>query len=204
VLFRKGPSEPVADTSEADAAAEAEAAAARVQPKGRPTPSRKEAEAARKARVKPVLDKKSAAKANREEARANRVRAREAMSTGDQRYLPARDKGPVRAFARDYVDARRTLGEFMLPALILFVPLTLLINTVPSTAARGYIVLATYVYILMVVVGTAWTGLRAKSAAAARFPDEDVRGTVFYAAMRSLQLRRWRLPKPRVKVGDPF
>ena len=45
---------------------------------------------------------------------------RASLASGDDRYLPARDKGPVRAFARDYVDSRRTVGEYMLPLVIVF------------------------------------------------------------------------------------
>jgi hypothetical protein len=204
VLFRRGASQSSVDEVEAaERAAATGPETAKPAPKGRPTPSRKEAEAARKERVKPQLDKRSAARADRATARANRLKARDAMAGGDPRYLPARDQGPVRAFLRDYVDSRRTLGEFMLPALVIFVPLTLAVNSIPSVTVRGYVVLATYLYMLLVVGGTALTGMRARRAAAAKFPDASLRGASFYAAMRSLQLRRWRLPKPRVKPGQP-
>ena len=82
--------------------------------KGRPTPKRKEAEAANKRPLVPV-DRKSAAKAAREAQRERREREYKAMQTGDERYLPARDRGPVRRYVRDYVDARYSLGEFFLP-----------------------------------------------------------------------------------------
>lgn len=42
------------------------------------------------------------------------ARQREAMASGDERYLPVRDKGPVRRFARDYVDSRWCVAEFFL------------------------------------------------------------------------------------------
>ena len=38
----------------------------------------------------------------------------------------------------------------------------------------------------------------------ARFPDEPSKGIGFYAVMRSLQIRRMRVPKPRVKIGQPI
>jgi hypothetical protein len=38
--------------------------------------------------------------------------------------------------------------------------------------------------------------------AAERLPDEDRRGVDFYAAMRAMQVRRWRIPQPQVKLGD--
>src|SRR5262245_47732826 len=77
--------------------------------KGRPTPSRKEAEAARKAGFKKPRNRREAAEQRRQRARAERVKTQEAMRTGDDRYLPPQDKGPVRRFARDYVDARYSL-----------------------------------------------------------------------------------------------
>ena len=44
---------------------------------------------------------------------------REGMRTGDERYLPARDKGPVRRYVRDFVDARLCMAELLLPLLVL-------------------------------------------------------------------------------------
>jgi len=201
VLFRRSQAEP----SDVDATgAEADETAARQsQAKGRPTPTRKEAEAARKQRAKAAqVDKRGRARLTRQEATAERARIRQGLASGDERYFPARDRGPVRAFARDYVDSRRTFGEFMLPALALFVPLTLLINSIPSVTARGYVVLTTYVYLLLVTGGTAWLGGQVSREARRRFPGQETRGVGLYAALRSVQIRRWRIPKPRVRVGE--
>jgi hypothetical protein len=198
-LFRRGQQVPTADEAPEQAAAEAPA---RAEPKGRPTPSRKEAEAARKARVKPPLEKRARGRAGRDQVRADRTKARQALATGDERYLPARDKGPIRGFARDYVDSRRTVGEYMLPALLLIVPLTLALNSIGNKAVQETIILGTYAYMLLIVSGTALLAYRTKRAAVSKFPDADMRGIGLYAAMRSLQVRRWRLPKSRVKPGD--
>lgn len=167
--------------------------------KGRPTPSRREAEEARKARLKPTVDKKVAAKQNRERQRLERERARQAMVSGDPRYLPVRDQGPVRKFARDYVDSRRSLGEFMLPVVLLF----LVLSFVPNVTVRGYAILAFYLYMFVILADTVFLSWRIKRKAAERFPDESVRGAGLYAAMRSVQLRRLRMPKPTVRVGAP-
>ncbi len=91
-----------------DAAARPEAQA----PKGRPTPSRKEAETSAAHRSKIPTDPKEAKKAPKERARAERATARAGMVSGDERYLPARDAGPVRAYVRDYVDGRRRMSEY--------------------------------------------------------------------------------------------
>jgi len=197
VLFRK---------SSAEAGAPADAPETIPDPagKGRPTPTRKEAEALRRRRAKAPLDRRSAARAQREEARLERGKVRQALATGDQRYLPARDKGPVRAFARDYVDARRTVGELMLPAMGVLVAVTLLFGTIRSASARATIVEVTYLVLIIIFVGLAWTAGRVKREAQRRFPDESVRGVGLYAALRSTTIRRWRMPRPRVGVGDTF
>jgi hypothetical protein len=87
--------------------------------KGRPTPSRREAEAARKARAKGPTDKKEAARYQRQRRAEASAKMREGMKTGDDRYLPARDKGPVRRFVRDVVDSRLCMAELLLPLLVL-------------------------------------------------------------------------------------
>ena len=55
-----------------------------------------------------------------------RLDSREAMLRGEERYLPERDKGPERRFLRDMVDRRINVGEFLLPAMIIILGLSLL------------------------------------------------------------------------------
>ena len=71
--------------------------------KGRATPSRAEREAARKRPLVP--DTKEAKARARADLAAQREKARLGMAAGDPRYLPARDQGAQRKFARDWVDA---------------------------------------------------------------------------------------------------
>src|SRR4051794_31505513 len=73
--------------------------------KGRPTPKRRDAEAQRAARVKPPKDRREASKMQRDRVKDDRSRTRNALLTGDERYLPARDKGAVRKFVRDMIDS---------------------------------------------------------------------------------------------------
>ena len=70
-------------------------------------------------------DRKEAAKRQRDARRADMARQREALASGDERYLPARDKGPVRRFARDYVDSRFCVAEFFLPLAVVILVLSM-------------------------------------------------------------------------------
>lgn len=162
--------------------------------KGRPTPTRKEAEAARKAAAKkPVTRKDQAA------ARAgNTAKMREAMKTGDERYLPARDKGPVKRFVRDYVDSKFTIAELVIPVLLAGTALTFVVKSVQidsaATAAETLVLLATAVN-LIVLRFMLFKQVRT------RFPDAPTRGLTSYTLLRALQLRFLRMPKPQVKIG---
>ena len=165
--------------------------------KGRPTPTRREAEAARKERARAPMDKKAAQKLLRERRTESNAKVREAMRSGDERYLPARDKGPVKRFIRDFVDARLSIAEFMLPLLVVIMILQYSGNA--RMLAVGTQLMATT--LLVVGLDSAWMLFRLKRALRAKFPDESMRGTTFYTVMRLLQLRWLRMPKPRVKIG---
>jgi hypothetical protein len=163
--------------------------------KGRPTPSRKEAEAAARERARAGMDKKAAQKLLREKRAESNRRMREGMKAGEEKYLPARDQGPVRRYVRDWVDSRISVAEFLLPLLIL-------IMVLQSSGAAGLSSLIWSVMIVLLVVDTIWIRFRLKRDLKARFPDESLRGTTFYAFIRMLQLRFMRLPKPAVKFGQ--
>jgi hypothetical protein len=165
--------------------------------KGRPTPSRKEAEAARLARVKPPRNSKEAKARDRAKSADDRSARRAAMMAGDERYLPARDQGPVRAFVRDYVASRRRIGELVLPGAVIVI----FLGFVPAIARFTY--LAFYLILIAVIADAMTLRIRLKREVSLRFPDEPPGGNTFYALMRSMQIRRLRIPKPRVKVGDP-
>ncbi|MGH8824329.1 MAG: DUF3043 domain-containing protein [Jiangellaceae bacterium] len=167
--------------------------------KGRPTPTRREAEQARKQRVRPPLTRREAVKRERELARTERTRTRQAMSTGDERHFLERDKGPVRRFLRDYVDSRRTIAEFFLPIIVV----VLLLSFVPSPQLRVLSTLMWLATMLLVIIDVIMMGMRVKREIRKRFPDDTGRGHVLYAIARSTQIRRFRLPKPTVKPGAP-
>lgn len=163
--------------------------------KGRATPTRREAEAAARARARSALDPKLTAKTERA-ARAERSRlVREGMKSGDERYLPARDRGPLRRFIRDYVDSRLSMAELSLPLLAS----SLLLSSAGFAAAGGLIINVT---LLMVLTDAGWMRFRLRRQLTRRFPQESLKGTTFYAITRSLQMRFLRLPKPQVKIGQ--
>ena len=72
---------------------------------GPATPKRNEAERRRRPSSAPD-DRKAAAQQSADRDRADRARKTEAMRRGEEWALPAKDQGPARALARDYVDCR--------------------------------------------------------------------------------------------------
>ena len=110
-----------------------------------------------------------------------------------------RDKGPVRQLARDFVDARRTFGEFFMYLTILI----LVFSMAAPLSVRVYLQTFGLPVMLVFIVGESiYISGRVKKLARERFPDESVQGVGLYAATRSMQIRRLRMPKPRLKPGQ--
>ena len=166
--------------------------------KGRPTPKRKEAESKRKvSTLAPVVtkDQKRAAKAL---ARQNRVAHRAAYLRGDESALPARDRGPARRYVRNYVDSRRSIGEYFLPIIFVVLVLTLF----PVAAIQIGAVALMYAVLVIAVIDGFFLSRKIRKAVALKFPDTSTKGLGMYAWLRSTQMRRLRAPHPQVKVGD--
>jgi Protein of unknown function (DUF3043) len=166
--------------------------------KGRPTPKRSEAEHRRRQPFSAPTDRKAAVQQSRERDRANRTRKFAAAKRGEDWALPRKDQGPVRGLARDYVDSRRRLSEYYMYAVgvlvvLLFIPKLRLY--------ADYVVL---VVIVMMVSEGLLVGRQVTKLAQQRFPGENTRGIRWYAAIRSTQIRKLRMPAPRVKPGDSF
>lgn len=172
--------------------------------KGRPTPKRRDAEARRRGPVAPAprtqREASQRAKLSKEDRRSAAAERRERMAAGDDRYLLPRDKGPVRAHVRDIVDARRNLlGLFMPMAIVIFVALL-----IPQQKVQLDItLLCTLLLIVMAVEGVVIGRLVVKRVRQ-KFPDahDGGLGLGWYAFVRATQLRKLRIPKPRVKPGD--
>lgn len=164
--------------------------------KNRPTPSRAEQEAARKRPLVP--DTKEAKARAKMELAAQREKARIGMASGDEKYLPLRDKGPQRRFVRDFVDAGWHLGEVVMPLMIVVI----LLSLVPNQAIVYYGFIGLWVFILFVIGDMIITSARVKKAARARWGEKTEKGLGWYAAMRTVQMRFMRLPKPQVTRGQ--
>jgi len=166
--------------------------------KGRPTPTRKEAEAARRQALKGPADPKARRKLEREQSRQQRLAAREALMAGDERALPARDAGPVKRTVRDYVDGRRTLAEYFIPIAVV----VLIVGLFRNPQIQVIVSFIWFLMLLLLVVDMTILLVRLSSLLKKQFPDaSDRKGALFYGGMRSLQIRRLRLPPPKVRPG---
>lgn len=167
--------------------------------KNRPTPKRKDQEAARRQPLV-VADRKQAKKQDRAKRNEQMYKTRQAMLTGDESGLPARDKGPVRRYIRDHIDARWNLAEFMLPVMLIVLALSFL----RTNEILFFVTILTYAILLTAIVDTVlmWRGLRKRLTA--KFGEEaaKAKGNGMYAAMRAFQLRRSRMPRALVKRGE--
>lgn len=166
--------------------------------KGVPTPSRKQQEEARKRPLVPN-DRAAAKVAAKEARREEQVRMRRALDTGEERFLPLRDKGPQKRYARDYVDARFSLGEYVMFVALAIVALTILIP--PASNAQLIIFSLFWVMVVGVAIDTWLMGRKLKRKIAEKFGSIDP-GVVWYGCMRAMQFRRLRLPKPMVRRGE--
>ena len=165
--------------------------------KGAPTPSRAAQEAARKRPLVPD-DRKEAAKQARAKAAESREKARVGMAMGEEKYLPMRDRGPQKKYVRDYIDARFSVGEVLIPVMFAVIVLTF----IPSPEVQYIGILALWAFFAIAVIDVVVLGFILNKKLAAKFGADKVEKVRLYAAMRALQLRPLRLPKPQVKRGQ--
>ncbi|MEV2276471.1 DUF3043 domain-containing protein [Nocardiopsis sp. NPDC049922] len=170
--------------------------------KGVPTPKRKESERDLRRPLNAPQSRKEAYRAYRE--RLDRQRGRTARdggaAKGEERYFRPQDHGEARAFARDFVDSRRSLSEFFLPLSVLIV-LLMFVNNPTAQMVVAYVLWP--LMMVTIVIEGVLVGRTVKKRAGAYFPnDASVKGSGLYAAMRQIQFRRLRLPKPRVKLRE--
>ncbi len=167
--------------------------------KGRPTPRRSTAQAARRQPLVPD-DRKAATRKAREDRRADQARVVAAYDTEDQRFLPLRDRGPVRRYVRDLVDRRRNAGQYFLPVAFA----VLFLAVFPNRTATLVSAVVMYTMLGVLVLDCLLLARTVKSAVVERFGTEAAgeKGLRWYAVMRSTQMRRMRRPTPKVKHGQ--
>jgi len=169
--------------------------------KGRPTPKRSVAEAKRR---QPITGSRAPAAPRTPEdkakARANRTTKYEAMRRGEAWALNPRDRGPARALARDFVDSKRRISEYYMYVLVILVVAVFFRSTAAQTIISPLVLV-----LVVVIVADAWLIRRSLTRLIAeRLPGESARGLTLYAVMRALQIRRFRVPAPRVQPGQKF
>ena len=166
--------------------------------KGRPTPKRKVSEAKRiTSSLAPVVTKEQKREAKLA-TRQDRVASRAAYLRGEESALPLRDRGPARRFVRNYVDARRSIGEYFLPIIFVVLILTL----IPTPSVQFGAIAIMYGVLIMAVVDGIFLGRRIRKLMGEKFPNVPTKGLGMYAWLRSTQMRRLRAPHPQTKVGD--
>ncbi len=169
--------------------------------KGRPTPKRSEAEAKRR---QPITGSRAPAAArtpqDKAKARATRSTKYEAMKRGEAWALNPRDRGPVRALARDFVDAKRRPSEYYMYVLVVLLVAVFFRN------AKAQTIISPVILLLVVVIAIDAMLIRRslRRLIAERLPGESARGLTLYATMRAIQIRRFRMPAPRVQPGQKF
>ena len=169
--------------------------------KGRPTPKRSEAEAKRR---QPITGSRATAapRTKEEKARARTTRSTkyEAMKRGEAWALNPRDRGPARALARDFVDSKRRISEYYMYILVLLLAAVFLRNK----TEQQYISPLVLVLVVIILVDAQVIRRSLRKLISERLPGESTRGLTMYAVMRALQIRRFRIPAPRVRPGDKF
>ncbi|MDO5634460.1 MAG: DUF3043 domain-containing protein [Micrococcus sp.] len=165
--------------------------------KSGPTPTRREREAQRRKPLVPE-DRKAARQAERQAMAEERMKVRVALETGDERHMPARDRGPQRRYVRDFVDARTGVGEWIMPVVFIY----LILMFVPAGREFQLLIMySLYALVALVVIESIILGRMIRSRLQDKFGEAE-QGTRMYGIMRALQFRRLRLPKPQVKRGQ--
>jgi hypothetical protein len=215
-VFRRSSGGATDGKAEDSEAAQSQGAQAKEKPaaeaaKGRPTPKRSEAERNRYQSItgsttsgrgpgSGSAPKGNATPEDKARARSERDRRTAAMRRGEEWALGPRDRGPIRKLARDYVDSHRRPSEYYMYVLLLLLVALLSRNSTLNT----YVSPLVLVLIVVVVIDAYLIRRALMKLAAERYPGESTRGMTTYAVMRALQIRRFRMPAPRLKPGDEF
>ena len=125
----------------------------------------------------------------------------QALLSGDERHLPARDAGPAKRLARDVVDSRFTLGQIFFGMILVVLVASLAIPRSYNTVLAAVNALS-FLAVIAVFLDSVRVGRRAKAMVTAAYDAKSAYGVTAYAAIRAMQPRRFRRPPPKVKRGD--
>ncbi len=177
--------------------------------KGRPTPKRRDSQGKRGPVSAPHTRKEAIAR-SRQIAKEQQVgkkktkprtvaEQRAALKRGDPDALPKRDRGATRKIARDYVDSKRLLSNY----LLLLFPIMLVPILFPKLAYAQIVIL---VALVVLIIEWYTIGKRIRAIAIDRFDKADgaAMSIGFYAGSRAYLPRKWRLPAPQVQRGEAF
>lgn len=155
-----------------------------------PTPTRREAEAARRERLNPTLTPAQ-----------QRARDRAAKSKNREEQWAKVDEEPSRQLLRDFIDSRPGIAQWWMPIIMSGLVIALVVMYALPDAAM----VATFVpYLALAALGihifVLWRQFRVLLAE--RLPDAPKRGLLVYLINRIISMRRFRVPLPRVKPGE--
>ncbi|MGO2068572.1 MULTISPECIES: DUF3043 domain-containing protein [Glutamicibacter] len=165
--------------------------------KSGPTPKRSAQQANRQRPLVPT-DRKAAKEAERQQRIEAQNRLRIANETGDERYLMPRDKGEQKRYTRNFIDSRWMFGEFMMFIILAFLVISLTFQR--NLEIQMFVQAALWVVIALIIIEAIVTTIILKKRLVAKFGHME-KGVRMYAAMRGMQFRKLRLPKPQVKRG---
>ena len=103
---------------------------------------------------------------------------------------------------RDFVDTRWTIAEFMMPAMILI--LALMMVTMNNVQLSFYVSMSLWGIFILAVINVAIMWRSYKRLLDERIPGANRKGLLMYMINRSMMIRRFRRPSPRIKRGDPI
>lgn len=173
---------------------------------GKATPKRRES-GSRRSPQPPPANRREAYKRLREKERAARADRRQAILSGDEDSLPPRDRGPERRLVRDIVDSRRTVGPWFFATAIVVLGLTYAVAGLPLATRATVQAVTNLVWLLLAfatIIDSYLIARRIKRLVTERYPKTQQRmaGLSFYGISRAIMVRRMRMPRPAIKLGE--
>lgn len=127
----------------------------------------------------------------KKEVQLKKMRTLNALYTGEEKYLPDKDKGQQKRFVRNFIDLRFSICEYSMPVGVIFVFLSFL---APTYLMQLWILIIFWLYFLIVFVEMYILSRKLKYKLKINFNKLD-KGLIRYGIIRSIQMKRMRLPR---------